>query len=77
MENDMKNQLVEKARYEMSLDLTVPLNTINDSTTLALKDKYLYDLIGDWLSERNDHNKNELLKEIVNYTDEILRVKRL
>lgn len=77
MENDMKNQLVEEARYKMSLDLSIPSNIISDSTSLALKDKYLYDLISDWLIENNEYNKDEMLKEIVNYTDEMLRMKRL
>lgn len=77
MENDMRNQLVEQARYKMSLDLSIPSKIINDSTSLALKDEYLYDLMSDWLTEKNEYNKDEMLKEIVNYTDEILRMKRL
>lgn len=77
MENDMKNQLVEEARYKLSLDLKVPLNVIDTSLSLALKDDYLFDLIGDWLKERNEHIKDEMLKEIVNYTDEVIRLKRL
>lgn len=77
MENDQKNQLIEYARYEMSLDLDIPSNIVNDSAQLALKDKYLLDLISDWINEKNEFNKTEMRKEIINYTEEILRTKKI
>lgn len=77
MENDQKNQLIEHARYKMSLDLSIPSTIINDSVLLALKDKYLFDLIADWVEEHNEYNKTEMKKEIINYTEEILRTKKL
>lgn len=40
---------------------------------LALEDKYLYELMIDWAKETHDDNKKEMLREVVNYTDEILR----
>lgn len=76
MENDIKNQLVEHARLQM-FDVSVPFDTIILSTSLALRDEYLFDLMADWLKEKNDYNKNEMLNEIINYTDEIQRKKGL
>lgn len=76
MENDIKNQLVEHARLQM-FDVSVPFDTIVLSTSLALRDEYLFDLMSDWLKEKNDYNKNEMLSEIINYTDEIQRKKGL
>jgi len=77
MENDQKNQSIEHARYQMSLDLTIPSNIVSDSTYLALKDNYLFELIADWVEEKNDYNKSEMKKEIINYTEEILRTKKM
>lgn len=76
MENDIKNQLVEHARLQM-FDVLVPFDTIVLSTSLALRDDYLFDLMSDWVKEKNDYNKNEMLSEIINYTDEIQRKKGL
>jgi len=76
MENDNKNQLVEQARTKMSLDGTIPSYIINDSTSLALSDKYLLDLIGDWIIEKNEYIRGELQQEIINYTDELIRTKK-
>lgn len=61
----------------MSLDTSIPSNIVLDSTSFALKDEYLYELLMDWLKEHNEYNKDEMKKEIVNYTDEILRKKKL
>lgn len=77
MENDVKNQLVEQVKTKMSKDWTIPAGIITTSTSLALKDAYLYDLMSDWLEEKNDYIKHEMLKEIINYTDEMNRVKAL
>jgi hypothetical protein len=77
MTNDQKNQLIEHARYKMSLDFSIPSNIVADSALLALKDKYLYELIADWVEEKNELNKDEMKKEIINYTEEILRTKKL
>jgi len=77
MENDVKNQLVEQVKNRMSKDWTIPSDIISNSASLALKDVYLYDLMSDWLKEKNDYNKHEMLKEIINYTDEMIRIKRL
>lgn len=76
-ENDQKNQLIEHAKYKMSLDLSIPSNIAIDSAMLALKDKYLYELISDWVEERNEYNRSEMKKEIINYTEEINRTKNL
>lgn len=40
---------------------------------IAEEDKYLYDLMLDWMKEINDYNKSEMLAEVINYTDEFLR----
>lgn len=77
MESDQKNQLIEHARYKMSLDFSIPSNIVHDASLLALKDKYLYELIADWVEELNEFNKNEMKKEIINYTEEILRTKSI
>lgn len=77
METDQKNQLIEHARYKMSLDSSIPSNITNDSSILALKDKYLYELIADWVEEKNELNKDEMKKEIINYTEEVLRKKKM
>lgn len=77
MKNEVKHQNLEKIRYDMSLDTSIPSNIVLDSTSFALKDEYLYELLMDWLKEHNEYNKDEMKKEIVNYTDEILRKKKL
>lgn len=77
MENNNKNQAVEQAREKMLSSGTIPSYIINDSISLALTDRYLFDLISDWATENNDFIKNELQQEIINYTDELIRVKKL
>ena len=49
----------------------------NRSIEIAYNDSYLLDLMEDWLKEKNDYIKNEMLNEIINYTDEIQRRKSL
>lgn len=71
MENDSKNQMIGKAREKLPADIS------NDSISLALKDEYLYDLMEDWLKEKNEYIKDEMLKEIINYTYEVMRIKGL
>jgi hypothetical protein len=77
MENDIKNQIIEKVWIKMSNDYTIPAGIISSSTSLALSDDYLLDLLSDWLDEKNDYIKHEMLKEIINYTDEMARIKSL
>ncbi len=47
---------------------------VSDACRLAEEDDYLYDLMLDYMKEVNSHIKSELLSEIFNYTNEILRV---
>lgn len=47
--------------------------TVWNAAKLALEDKYLRDLMIDWMKETNTYIKSEMLNEVINYTDEILR----
>jgi hypothetical protein len=60
-------------RDEMLTDPTVEGLLIWNAAKLALEDKYLYELMIDWAKEVPGENRTELMREVVNYTDEILR----
>jgi len=64
-------------RSELSKLKNVNSTVINSAIRLSLEDKYLSDLINDCLQENNEHNKNEMAQEIVNYTEEVLRKSKL
>ena len=44
-----------------------------EAAKLALEDKYLYELMLDWMIVTDSDIKNMLMEEVVNYTEEILR----
>lgn len=44
-----------------------------NAAKLALEDDYLYNLMVDWAKEIDQKNKDAMLKEVIDYTDEILR----
>ena len=50
---------------------------VYDSVKLALEDDYLFDLMVDYKNEANSSIKKEMLHEIVNYTEEMVRKLKL
>ena len=77
MENNVKNQLVGHIYTKLLIDSDLSSDMANRSIEIAYNDSYLLDLMEDWLKEKNDYIKNEMLNEIINYTDEIQRRKSL
>lgn len=61
-------------RDEMLTDPNVPGLVIWQAAKLASEDKYLYDLMIDWMKEPEGEAKNMMKEEIINYTDEKLRM---
>lgn len=72
MENKELDQIIV-IRDEMLTDPNVEGLLVWNAAKIALEDKYLYDLMVDWMKETNDDIKHEMLQEVVNYTDETLR----
>lgn len=60
-------------RDEMLTNPNVEGMVIWNASKLASEDSYLYNLMMDWAKETDSSMKNELLKEVISYTDEILR----
>lgn len=60
-------------RDEMLTDPNVPGLIIWQAAKLALEDKYLYNLLVDWMKESDGEAKNMMKDEVINYTGEILR----
>jgi hypothetical protein len=61
----------------MLTDPSVPGLVVWQAAKLALEDKYLYDLLVDWMKEPGGESKDMMKEEIINYTDEILRKSKL
>lgn len=55
-------------------DPNVQASLVWDATKIALEDKYLYDLLIDWAKSTSEVSKALFLDEILNYTEEKLRV---
>lgn len=60
-------------RDEMLTDPNVPGLIVWQAAKLALEDRYLYDLLVDWMKEPEGEAKNMMKEEVINYTDEYLR----
>lgn len=60
-------------RDEMLTDPNVPGLIVWQAAKLALEDKYLYDLLIDWMKEPDGETKNMMKEEVINYTEEMLR----
>lgn len=61
-------------RDELLTNPNVDYRTVADACRLAEEDDYLYDLMVDYMKESNSSIRTELLNEVYNYTDEMLRV---
>jgi hypothetical protein len=60
-------------RDEMLTNPNVEGIVVWNAAKLAIEDEYLYTLMLDWARETEAPMKEELLKEVISYTDEILR----
>lgn len=64
-------------RDEILTDPNVNASLVWDASKLALEDKYLYNLLVDWAKSTSDISKALFLDEILNYTEERLRLLNL
>ena len=71
----MENKLEELyiIRDEMLLNPNVASTVVWDAARLATEDDYLYKIMLDWMRETNLEAKKDILKEITDYTEEVLR----
>lgn len=60
-------------RDEMLTSPDIEALTVWNAARLAEEDQYLYDLMIDWAKETDNSLKSEMLKEVIDYTNEILR----
>lgn len=72
MENKRFEQLAI-IRDELLSDPYVPGLTIWQAAKIAEEDDYLNNLMIDWAKETDTLAKSQMLKEIIDYTDEMLR----
>jgi hypothetical protein len=64
-------------RDEILTDPNVSASLVWDAAKIAEEDKYLNDLLLDWMKSTNEFAKGLYLDEILNYTEEKLRVLNL
>lgn len=64
-------------RDEILTDPNVNASLVWDAAKIALEDKYLYNLLVDWAKSTSDISKALFLDEILNYTEERLRLLNL
>lgn len=71
--DDKRFEQIAIIRDEMLADPNVPGLIVWQAAKLASEDKYLYELLLDWMKEPEGEAKNMMREEVINYTDEILR----
>lgn len=64
-------------RDEILTDPNVNASLVWDATKIAEEDKYLHDLLIDWMKSTSDISKALFLDEILNYTEERVRLLNL
>lgn len=72
----MQNDRLETISYiveDMLLNPDVDCTVIMASGKIAAEDTYLYNLMLDYMKEFDINSKDELLEEIIDYTEEFLR----
>lgn len=60
-------------RDEILTDPNVNASLVWDAAKIAIEDKYLYNLLIDWMKSTNEFSKALFLDEIFSYTEEVLR----
>lgn len=70
---DKKFEQIMIIRDTMIEDPTINSSLVWNAAKIANEDKYLYDLMIDWMKETNSYSKQMMQDEILNYTEEILR----
>lgn len=60
-------------RDELLTDPQVPGLIVWNAAKIAMEDKYLYELMIDWMKSVDGEPKDMMKEEIINYTEEILR----
>lgn len=75
--DDKRFEQIAIIRDEMLADPNVPGLIVWQAAKLALEDKYLYELLLDWMKEPEGETKNMLREEVINYADEMLRKSKL
>lgn len=68
-----KQQVLEDISSKL-LITNIEMDLANQAISLSYEDSYLYDLLLDWSKENNNSLKKEMHDEIINYTEEILRL---
>lgn len=58
---------------ELLTDPSVDFKVVNSAGKLASEDKYLYELMVDWMKSTDNYIKGAMKDEILNYTEEVLR----
>lgn len=71
---DNKFETLSVIRDEILTDPNVNSRLIWNAAKIAEEDKYLYDLLIDWMKSTSEHSKALFLDEILNYAEEKLRV---
>jgi hypothetical protein len=75
--DDKRFEQIAIIRDEMLADPNVPGLIVWQAAKLALEDKYLYELLLDWMKEPEGETKNMMREEVINYTDEMLRKSKI
>jgi hypothetical protein len=62
---------------EMLTDKNVDARTVLNAAKFAENDKYLYELMVDYMSVLDPDIKKMLMEEVLNYTEEVIRQMRM
>lgn len=77
--NNMENKLEELViiKDEMLMDPSVDASLVLKAYRIAEEDKYLYELLIDWMKVVDPYIKNMLRDEVFNYTEEVIRAQKI
>lgn len=70
---ETKFEALSLIKDEMLMDKTVDASTVIKASKIAEDDKYLYELMVDYMTVVDPVIKNMLRDEVINYTEEIIR----
>jgi hypothetical protein len=62
---------------EMLMNPKVDVRTVIEASKLAEEDKYLYELMVDYMSSIDPDIKVMMLEDALNYTEEVMRTKKI
>lgn len=73
---DKLDQLIV-IKDELLMDPSVDASLVLKAYRMAEGDKYLYELMIDWMKVVDPNIKNMLRDELVNYTEEVIRTQKI